>query len=380
MKIGIFTQPLKNNYGGLLQAFALQKVLNNMGHEVWTVDKPFKDFKNHKRLLSFLKRAAKRYILQKPVVLRIWPTKKEQKIISQHTNRFISENINLTKEIDSDIKIKLLEEYNFDAYIVGSDQVWRPRYSPNLPNYFLDFLGSDSTVKRIAYAASFGVDTWEFNKEQTHMANSLIRKFDTISVREMSAIELCQKYLNTNPTHALDPTLLLSKEDYINHFDLNNQTESKGDLFVYVLDDSTYKDNLINEMASELKLIPFKIKPEKKFQDVGPSRIHETLFPPVEKWLRSFLDAKYVITDSFHGTAFSILFNKPFISIGNKERGLSRFQSILNQLELKERLITENNLAHTLSILKSEVDYNKVNVRIKQMKSHSLQFLISALS
>jgi hypothetical protein len=180
MKIGILTQPLHTNYGGLLQAYALQTVLKRLGHyDVWTVD----IWKNPDNYIfyfrisrSIIKRLMLRYLFRKPVAVNVWPRAKFKSLISQHTQRFINENIRTTSKIDSTAKLSLLTNYGFDAYIVGSDQVWRPRYSPCLTHFFLDFLNDKDPTKRIAFAASFGVENWEFTPEQTEICSSLAKK------------------------------------------------------------------------------------------------------------------------------------------------------------------------------------------------------------
>ena len=102
------------------------------------------------------------------------------------------------------------EQFHFDAFVVGSDQVWRPRYNAYIPNLFLDFTEGMS-VKRIAYAASFGTDQWEFSAEQTTISSFLAKKFDIVSVREASGIQLCKQNLGVDAIQVLDPSLLLRR-------------------------------------------------------------------------------------------------------------------------------------------------------------------------
>src|SRR5690554_3672694 len=214
MKIGILTQPLHNNYGGLLQNFALQKALRGLGHEVYTINIKNRESSKFRKYASILKRSTQRLSGQN-VRLRSWPTLKEAEIISHYTGQFVKRNIKTTDVITRKVDATLLNDYKFDAYVVGSDQVWRPKYSPQLPTYFLDFLKHNSDVKKIAYAASFGVDYWEFNESQTAEFKRLIKLFDAVSVREDSGIALCKKHFDVEAVHLLDPTTLLTKDDYI---------------------------------------------------------------------------------------------------------------------------------------------------------------------
>ena len=218
MKIAILTQPLKSNYGGLLQAYALQKSLSKLGHDATTVNRFFLPKTKLKVLENFIKRVLLVYIKgRKDIeVFPLQPSKKEQEIMATNTSAFIKNNIALTKTISSTVELEeMIEEY--DAFVVGSDQVWRPKYSPSIYNYFLDFIEKDNPkkVKKLSYAASFGVDSWEFTPEETSKCSSLIKNFDAVSVREDSGVALCKTYLGATATHVLDPTLLLSKEDYL---------------------------------------------------------------------------------------------------------------------------------------------------------------------
>ncbi|MBY7766020.1 polysaccharide pyruvyl transferase family protein [Vibrio fluvialis] len=370
MKIAIMTQPLHTNYGGLLQAYALQKFIRNLGHDVLTVDLPFKSkkLKFQKQLVANIIR---KFFLGKNVGRVIPTTKKEKKRIAENTNRFIKENIVLTKTISSVKKLKELDEYNFDAFVVGSDQVWRPIYSPGIEEFFLSFLGDRKEVVRISYAASFGVDNVnEFSTEQIKSCSYHANKFDAISVREISAIELLSENFNCQKVDfVVDPTLLLTQSDYM-ALVKNDKfvTDNAGDMMVYILDKSHEKSKIINYMSKTLGLTPFTVLPD---ENTG-------VYPPVTQWLKGFMDAKFVVTDSFHGVIFSLIFNKQFIAIGNKNRGLARFKSILGVLDLDDRLIdlSEYNIDECFY---GEIDFNEVNSKLSEYILFSKQYLNKAL-
>ena len=183
MKIGILTHPLRNNYGGLLQAYALKKVLEDLGNEVWVLQREAPQWyeDTHRFVITQIKRAIK-IILRKPTSL----TQNESKLISSETEKFVNKYfLNKSPRLLSTIKLKeYVEDNRFDAIVVGSDQVWRPIYNADIRNNFLDFCEGDTTITRVAYAASFGVDTWEFSDEQTETCRRLATLFDAISVRE----------------------------------------------------------------------------------------------------------------------------------------------------------------------------------------------------
>jgi hypothetical protein len=379
MKIAILTQPLETNYGGLLQAFALQKVLKRMGHEVLTINMRFGNLSCKIKVISILKRLAIRLFTNKPMIIRAWPTAKEKNIISSNTNQFIRNNIDTTQRIHSAVKYNLVKKYRFEAYIVGSDQIWRPLYSPNLTNYFLDFVEKKENIKRIAYAASFGVNKWEFSDKQTTQCASLARRFNAISVREDSAVNLCKLHLGVDAIQVLDPTMLLTKEDYMELVVKDRIPKSKGTLMTYILDKAGWKNELIHQMADKVKLTPFSVMPNEAFSKAGKKHLEECIFPPVTEWIRGFMDAEFVITDSFHGTVFAILFNKQFLCLGNNDRGLTRMTSLLDKMELADRLICEEDKNKKLHELKA-IDYQKVNQIIEREKIKSMDFLENALS
>jgi len=379
MKIGILTQPLHNNYGGLLQNYALQTVLKRMGHEVWTIDRQFKETSLFRKFGSSIKRQ-----LLKPLIknqpIRVWQTKKEKAIIAKNTAQFIKENIKTTHKITSSAKMSNLSNYKFNAYIVGSDQVWRPEYSPCITNYFLDFVENEVNLKKIAYSASFGTDSWEFTPKEEARCSELIKKFNAVSVREDSAIELCKIHFNHTVIAQLDPTLLLCKCDYESLVHKAGVKESAGNMFVYFLDKDTFKNNVVETITNKVGLTPFEVMPKKKFAEMKKKEIDLCIFPPVEQWLRAFMDAEFIVTDSFHGTVFSIIFEKPFIVIGNEERGLARFDSLLKLFCLENRLVFQNNYKSISSLIEKKNDYSSVTHILNNKRNEGLDFLKHNLS
>ncbi len=379
MKIGIVTLPFNWNYGGILQTYALQSVLKKLGHEPITINRDTVVMPLKMKIFSFLRRLFLRVIFRKKVVVRTWAYKSEEKLIRQHTDRFIRENIKTTDLFASEKDFKSINQYKFDAFIVGSDQVWRPKYSPSLKNHFLGFLSANDKSLRIAYAASFGVENWEYNDQQTKRCSLYAKKFSAISVRENSAISLCKDYLGVNSTHVLDPTMLIPKEEYIELVHNDKIPSHDGKLFNYVLDSSPDIKKIIDLIASELSLKPFSSTARGSFRDLGQKHISDCVFPPITAWIRGFMDADFVVTDSFHGTAMSIVFNKPFLSIGNRKRGITRFKSLLSLFGIENRLVYE--FDQTIeTIIQTPIDYLTVNKKMEQMKQHSILFLQNALN
>ncbi len=378
MKIGIVTLPFNSNYGGLIQAFALQSVLKKMDHEVFTVYRITEGMSLKMKILSFGRRIILKTIFRKKVVIRTWPNKNEEQRIAKHTNRFLHENIKVTELFKSEQDFKNLDKYNFDAYVVGSDQVWRPKYSPVIENHFLNFLAADSKTKRISFAASFGVDNWEFSPLQTQKCSVLAQRFNAVSVREYSAIQLCEQNLGVKAVQHVDPTMLVEKEEYIQLVEKDKIPEINGKLVVYVLDLSAEKKKIIQQIQNDLNLQITSTMPEGLFREVGKNHMKKCIFPSVTNWIRGFMDAEFVITDSFHGTVFSIIFNKPFISIGNKKRGMTRFDSLLKMFGLENRLI-DNSATNGLEIIHEKIDFNRINKILDDKKKEAMLYMKEAL-
>lgn len=373
MKVAILTQPLHTNFGGTLQAFALQKVLKDMNLEVVTINYRVKDGSNFRKILSIIKHSFKK--------TNKYPLfSGEIKKIEHFHNNFIKNHIKTSCEINTldDLK-KYFSKNLVDAVIVGSDQVWRLEYSPRIETFFLDFLYDNEKIKKISYAASFGLDEWYYSKDLTNNLQKYINKFDYLSVREDRAIKLCMENLNVIVDQVLDPTLLLNRNDYCSLFN-NEKSENVGKIFTYILDENEIKNKIVKKVSNCMnnKKI-FKKLPHKKIKtEIFITNISEYKYPSIESWLQSFNDADFIITDSFHGTVFSILFNKQFIAIANRERGESRFTSLLNLLGISERLIYEDEDID-LNLIKKNINYNDINIKVENLRSYSIQWLKNSL-
>ncbi|MFC3679564.1 polysaccharide pyruvyl transferase family protein [Bacterioplanoides pacificum] len=339
MKIAIMTQPLGQNYGGMMQAWALQQVLKRQGHEVITIDRQPDQFGFLYRTARLGYRLAMKMLGKRKVPLNL---EKDYSYILSNTKSFIANNIVMSEPIDSTVKLKAhFERERYDAVVVGSDQTWRPKYSPNIENFFLDFL-EGIKIKRIAYASSFGVDDWEFNREQTIRCAELAKLFDAISVREDSGVELCRQYLGVDAQHVLDPTLLLNSNEYEQLIGAERLKEKNEGIFTYFLDKTPEKLAIAEQASKETGEKLFSCQAQSSVSDNHDVNLADLVMPDPRDWLAGFANAKYVLTDSFHGMVFSIVFNKPFYVIPNESRGVSRFDSLLNLIGLNSRKIISN--------------------------------------
>lgn len=358
MKIGILTLPIKTNYGGILQAYALVRVLRNMGHDAWFIKRRWNS-EHQGTLHIFIKWFYHHFIIHK-------------------FNTFIDKYIQpQTKVIDSKEKVSKLTKYGFEGYVVGSDQVWRICNVRGADyNYFLDFT-QGMNVRRVAYAASFGVDYWDDDRDADKSISEikpLINSFDGVSVREDTGVKLCKALFGIDAKHVLDPTLLLSEDDYISNIGLD--IKPKECIAVYILDMNDDKQEIVDKLSSRLNL------PVKYINHGCCARLAnrmgilgEMLKPGVKSWLTALGESAFVITDSFHGMAFSINFEKQFIAIGNAERGLARFTSLLDLFGLRDRLIIEAKDIEKLDEIKNSIDYSKVNVIRQKLVAKSFDFL-----
>lgn len=373
MKIAIITLPIKTNIGGILQAYALQTTLTDLGHEVEVLDKPhYYRMPLWKMFFLFPIRAVKKYFLHdNQGIFREYVHNKNFPIISQNTETFVKKYLN-RREVANLAEVKQGE---YEGFVLGSDQVWRRMYYETIEPVYLDF-ASAWNVKRIAYAASFGAKDWTYSEQETLNCQLLISKFDAVSLREDDGVTLVKNHLHyKNAVHVLDPTMLLDLSQYIGLFKAANTPRSKGSLLKYVLDANDAKNQVVNNVALHLQLAPFSVASEFYEQKVSAKM---RIQPAVETWLRGFYDAEFVITDSFHATVFSILFQKQFIVIGNEKRGLSRFYSLLSMFGLSDRLIL-NPSDNYIDVIDKKINYSVVNSILEIKKKESLAFLKSNL-
>lgn len=316
MRIGIVTEKLAANYGGILQNWALQHVLKEMGHEPITID--------YMEMTSY-----PMYVLSiiKTIFLFFIPSKRRRfhHYVKRETRKplfdeFVQNNIIITLPCKR-YTLRVLHENGIEALIVGSDQVWRPMYNKKLlPDMYLKF-AKDFNGPKLSYAASFGVDNWEYSETQTKLCKKLIKRFTAVSVREESGCNLCKSFLDINATAVLDPTLLVSKEEY-QKLCKHIPVDTSKYIGAYILNHNEQTDSIISEISKSLQIDNVKV-----FSADNASVLS------IPEWIALFRDTEYVITDSFHGTVFSIIFEKQFRCIYNPTRGSSRFDDLLSKYE-----------------------------------------------
>lgn len=378
MKIGILTQPLHYNYGGIIQNWALQQVLLRMGHRPEMIFLTMCGQPGRKmvamRTLSFAQNLIRKHLLNrkdKYIHSPLDPRYNPATCYFYADSRFVK-RIHKTRPLGCDADLaKLTRRRGYEAFIVGSDQVWREDYSPRILAYFLDFLPDGDGRRRIAYAASFGKERDYLSPEKMSGCRRLMSRFHAVSVREAEGVDIVRRDFGRGQVEkVLDPTLLLSAADYEQLISPADRRRSPY-IASYILDRDDYKAAVLAQVAAAKALPVSEIDIE----------AHPEGMPAVSQWLANFADARFVVTDSFHGCVFSIIFGKPFIAIGNAERGLGRFRSLLGELGLMDRLITTmQDFRDRRDALMSSPDYAAVNGRLALLRQSSLKFLTDALA
>ncbi len=366
VRIGLLTLPLSDNYGGIIQIAALNKYLKEEGYLPVFLNKKFQisKFKQFIRYLFKINPFYNIYDLNNHAKKRRY---------LKNLNSFIKRELkNSTKPLYTPTELKnAVKELKLDVVIAGSDQIWRSLYTrDNYKDYFFGFLEDFSHIKKIIYAASFGIDKWE-NEDQVSEIKTYLNEIDAISVREDTGVRLCNDvFVISNVEHVLDPTFLVDQSYYESIINREYNLGKSVGLFSYVLDKSGYKRRIIEKISNKLNLEINSIYLE---NDYSKFKSDKLLKPSIGEWLYHFKEAKFVITDSFHGMIFSIIFNKQFLVLGNKERGVTRFTSLLKLLNLSNRLIMD--VDNSDDIVKKEINYNIVNKRLREYKLFSQEFL-----
>lgn len=365
MKVGLLTLTPSHNYGGILQTVALYSYLESLGYEVVLIDS--------RPLIPLWKKTI--FKMMEITPFQNLKNKKEIRIKSRQLAPFLKEHLpNVSEAIyDSSNLKQLVKKCKFDAVVVGSDQVWRYQYikEGDYSVYFLNFK-MNFPVKKIAYAASFGKDSWEAPSE-TEKIKDLLKEFNAVSVREKSGIDLCRDQFDIkNSQYVLDPTMLVGDKFYDKFF-TDTFSDASAPVVTYILDKTENKTKIVNSVAMS------KSTSNKDLSVVNLGEKHNRKFYSVEEWLSNIKNASFVVTDSFHGMLFSILFKKQFLVVGNTERGLTRFSSFLSIIGLESRLVLPEDSLDTENMVNTVIDYKAVVLEIEKLREASKQFLKDAL-
>lgn len=377
MKVGIITILKVNNYGAELQAYATQAALKKLGYEAEIIDYLFYKNPNHKPTRR--SRPMFSHSLVVKVKERLYPiierlrsarNKKSQQLRKQRFEMFHRDNTSMSATyhiIDELYAAKM----DYDVYLTGSDQVWNPNIYSSLDPYFLDFAPKES--KRISYAASFGV-TQIPDYAKAYYRKQLLN-YSVIGVRERSAVNIVKAIAGKDAEWVLDPTLLLSQEEWQK---VSRPCHINGEyILIYELTPCSYIRQLAEHFHQEkgwkMVRVCKSVIPEEKdgsilnITDAGPA-----------EFLSLVANATLVVTNSFHGTAFSVNFNRDFYTIlPMRKQNNSRQRSLLEMFGLTERLLMEGSPMPNASSM--TIDYTTVSMRLSNERRKSINFLKQAI-
>ena len=371
MRVALLVFPIHYSHGCILQTYALYSKLKEIGHDVTILDRQPQKVSLPRWGVSVAKRMAK-YILKGYRGGVFYRGGFPETIMKEQQSFIDGFKKNITTVYSTEELRQIVVSGGFEAIVVGSDQTWRPCYVPNVMDYWLEFV-SDIPIIKVAYAPSFGVDKWEYDDDQTARCKKLARLFKALSVREDSGVKLCKEYLDVQTKHVLDPTLLWDRKFYTPIAE--KSTMKKGGCQCYFLDKSPEKVAIAEKVAIRLNLEVNYINTRTEDTDAP---LNERIAPAIEKWLAGFLYGDFIVVDSFHAMVFSIIFQKPFIVIGNLERGLSRFESLLSLIGLKDRLITDSNRVDFL--ISQGINWGEIDCEIEKQRIQSLDLIKVSLS
>jgi Formate hydrogenlyase subunit 6/NADH:ubiquinone oxidoreductase 23 kD subunit (chain I) len=332
------------NFGGALTSFALYKMLMKNGYDVLLIERPL----NSKH---------------KPALTKIY----ENSPFPDHAKADFYPN----KEA-----MHVLNNY-CDSFIVGSDQMFHVNLYLNFSEWVtLDWV--KDSKKKISFASSFGHDTFTGSEDIRSKMSYFMKKFDKFSVREKSGVKVAKDFFDVDAEWVLDPVFMCDPKDYV---DLASQSESmNGHIFAYLLDVTEEKVNVLNHVKDKLGMphelfSEFSLKPD-KFSEFGVELTTGT----IERRLTSMINSKIIVTDSFHGLCFAIIFKKPFVVIRNAQRGSTRFDSLMSMLKMEDRLVDScSDLIRHPELMESP-DYGKIHKILDKERARCVNWIVAALN
>ncbi len=341
------------NYGSVATYYALHEILRSFGLNVIMIDKPMIN-------------------------------KNDPEHGNTHSRRFAKEHYEISR-IYSLRELKTLNRH-VDTFIMGSDQVWNRGISrPFGMSYYLDFV--DESKKKISYAASFGHDKDFSGPGERAAISEYMKKFDGISVREKSGVDICRDVYGVEAVQVLDAVFAADRRIFDELAD-NSQAAcspvKKKYIAAYILDPTPEKrdallyaaEYLNCELVVMLDGVPWKFEENKKRMNLDRNVIENLT---TESWLYYIKNSSFVITDSCHGLSFAIIYEKPFIGIANPRRGGSRFDSLLDTFDLKEHYVTDPSQIKERTSLFETPDYKTVGSILERERKKSLDWLKNAI-
>jgi len=367
------------NYGAMLQCFALCSTIESLGFDPYVIDWKFRK----RQTLSFDDIACvskvnyfylcfRRFLgIKLKFILERIASCLGEKPFKIFSNLFIPYfPTKITRKNISDLNNQL------DAFIVGSDQVWRYSSCPDLNAFFLDF--ADDAHRKISYAASFGIDQWnEAPEDVTKRVRELIGRFDALSVRESSGLDICHSVFGVQAQFVLDPTLLLSETDYKPIYESESDADlNDKDYVACMVLDARKSAGICDSLSKMIGIPAISIRGK----DINLLTLTFIRYNSVARWLNYIRHARFVVTDSYHCGIFCILFKKNFALLTNKKRGVSRMDSFLTLVGQRNRLFQGLDDLLKSEIWHQEIDYIQVETKLNVVREKSREFLINAFN
>ena len=359
MRVAIVTLHRVYNYGSVLQTYATQKVFEKCGNDVKIID--YITPQRTKWRLFWGKGAEG----QSNIIYRI--AKIGSFILKEKTfGSFVRTRLKLTKKYVTAHDLQK-DPPKADLYVTGSDQTWNSQYNEGIDRgFFLDFL--PESARRIAFVSSFGKA--ELDKKEIEETRRLLRRYEKISVREDSAVKIILDMGLEAPAHLIDPTLMLDKEEWLK---IASPRLVKEPYLILMLlyNEDNHATEYARKIADEKGLKLVKISWEMK-KPVLVDQLFTHRSP--EDFLSLFYYADFVVTNSFHGLAFSLNLEKQFIMVPRNEFN-SRIESLLRLVEQSNKLV--NSQENAVEESKNIIDYLTINIRIENERKRVEEFLNS---
>lgn len=359
MKIGILTFHNSNNYGAVLQCFALEQYLEKMYGDVEIIDYRCVYKKQMYKICQMSRQKSLRGNIS--AILDIPFHLKKKLAFEGFRKQYYKMSTHTYEESN-----QLRKECPWDCIIVGSDQVWNEKNTKGDCTYLLDFV--DRPKLKIAYAASFGKNQLEEGIKEKY--SPLLKEIQSISVREYAAVALVETMTHKRPKLVLDPTFLLRKQEWKKY--IKPIKVYKSYVLVYTIENSKEIIGFANEIAERLECKVIRIA-SRTIDYLGHEKV---VIPSPEQFLFLIDHAKCVVTDSYHGTILSINFNKPFYVVPqHSQQSNERIRDILSRLRLNDRIIEGEKKIKKLK----KIDYELINKQLDQYRLESIQFLKESL-
>lgn len=365
MKIKTITCHDVYNSGASLQTYALMKFLQSLNHDVEIIDYKPDYLSNHYKLFTISNPKYEKNIGLKFLYLTL---KLPERILALKNkkpyDKFKKDYLNITQvryESNEELKNNLPEA---EIYIAGSDQIWNPTFKNGKdPAFYMDFV-PDNKIK-VSYAASFAVE--EFPIELREKTSEMIKRINNISVREKSGLGILESMGIKEAVQVLDPVFLLDK----NHWEqlCNNMELKEKYLFVYDFENNQLIKEIALKVAKENNLKIYTV-----FKSDYSDRCIKYIGPL--DFISYIRNAEFIISNSFHGTAYSLIFEKNFCVINRSEKINTRMRDLLEDINLSERLVDES---YDIEELVKNIPYDKVNIILKKKIEYSKSFLTNAL-